>query len=356
MKTSKLTTSLTALCVFTLLVAGAWYTFKPGAVLRISADFTAADQVYPGNRVAILGVPVGTVESVAPLGAVVRVTMTLPGDTRIPDSARAYIMSPQVVSDRFVELSPPYRSGGELREGAVIPVERTHAPIKWDQLVAAMDTLATALGPNGANKDGDLTALLHSAAVTAQGNGPALRDAVAKISQATGLLAGDTGDLGAVLGNVDKLVQVLADHKAEIGTLTQVVGRLGTDLSAERDGISRTITDLSAVLSEVDKLVRAHGGALSEDLTKLANLTGMIAAHQQNLAETLDVLPLAMGNTARAVSPDGKLRLRMDMSTNLSQFPASAALCQRLPVPLCSGPGLVNPIPLPPSGLPLGGG
>jgi phospholipid/cholesterol/gamma-HCH transport system substrate-binding protein len=332
---SRLAAVLSGVCVFALLAAGAWYTFKPGAVLRVSADFTAADQVYPGNRVAILGVPVGTVESVTPLGSVVRVTMTLPGDTRIPDSAQAYIMSPQVVSDRFVELSPPYRTGGELRDGAVIPVERTHAPIKWDQLVGAMDTLATALGPNGANKDGDLTALLHSAAVTAQGNGPALRDAVAKISQATGLLAGDTGDLGTVLGNVD---------------------RLGTDLSTERDGISRTIGDLSAVLSEVDKLVRAHGGALSEDLTNLANLTGMVAAHQQNLAETLDVLPLAMGNTARAVSPDERLRLRMDMSTNLSQFPASAALCQRLPVPLCSGPGLVNPIPLPPSGLPLGGG
>ncbi|MFD2395970.1 MlaD family protein [Prauserella oleivorans] len=80
---------------------------RPDPRLRIAADFPAADGIFAGSRVALLGVPVGHVEEVRPQGSTVRVTMSLPGESRVPRDAHAYIMSPAVVSDRFVELSPP---------------------------------------------------------------------------------------------------------------------------------------------------------------------------------------------------------------------------------------------------------
>ena len=60
-------------------------------------------------------------------------------------------------------------------------------------------------------------------------------------------------------------------------------------------------------------------------------------------------LPLASDNLGRAVGPDGRLRVRLDISTTLTQFDATRQLCEKLPIPLCTGAGLVNPIPFPPS-------
>lgn len=332
-----------AACTLALVIAAGWYLFlRPESVLRVSADFTTSTGIFAGNKVEILGVPVGRVESVEPRGAVVRVTMALPADTKIPDTAHAYIMSPAVVSDRFVELDPPYTSGKYLDDQAVIPVERAHAPIKWDELVSSMDKLLTAFGP-------DTGSALHTLAAATEGNGPAFRDAINSIDQATTMVAGDTGDITAALSNLDRLVSVLTTHKSTLDSLATSISQAGNDFATEQNSVATTISQLSTLLTQVSALIHDHGGALTADLANLANTTTMVAAHQADLTELVNVLPLFFDNFSRSVTPDQRIRLRVDVSTNLSQFSTTAALCQRLPIPLCTGAGIVNPIPLPPT-------
>ncbi|MFF5989352.1 MCE family protein [Prauserella flavalba] len=332
-----------------LAAAAGWYTLlRPEPQLRISADFPSASGIFAGSRVAVLGVPVGTVEAVEPRGATVRVTMSLPSDTRIPRGAHAYIMSPAVISDRFVELSPAHTGGPTLPDGAVIPVRRTHAPVQWDQLTASLHELLTALGPTGANAEGGVGALLSSAADALGGNGQALRDAVTDITQATDLLAGGTGDIGAVLDNVDRLVRLLTDHRSTVDTLTTTVSQAAGDFAEQQDAVTQSIDQLSRALGTFGRLLDEHGDQLTGDLSQLTDLSTNLVAHQQELAETIDTLPLALDNFSRAVTDDQRLRIRLDISTNLSQFPATARLCERIPIPLCSGAGLYNPVPFPP--------
>ncbi|GAB3502493.1 MCE family protein [Amycolatopsis cihanbeyliensis] len=340
---------LSVACVLALLAALGWYSFlRPRPALHLSADFAAADGIFPGSRVAVLGVPVGTVESVTPRGASVRIAMSLPAETSVPRDARAYIMNPAVVSDRFVELAPAHTTGPTLPDGAVIPLGRTHSPITFDRLTRSLDELLTALGPDGANSDGGLGELLHGTARALEGNGGRLRDAIAAVTQATDVLAGGTGDLGAVLDNVDKLTSALAEHKSTVDALARTVGTAATDFGAQQEQVAESIAALSSVLGRLDGLLREHGERLTGDLEGLAELSTTLVGRQRELAETLDTLPLALENFGRAVTEDGRLRIRLDISTNLSQFPTTAKLCARIPLPLCEGAGIVNPVPFPP--------
>src|ERR1700678_970905 len=111
------------------IIAGSLLVFRAGPPARqFTAYFTETIGVYPGSTVRILGVPVGTVDSVTPDGTQVRVVMTLNGGVPVPAGADAVVIAPSVVSDRYIQLTPAYTSGPELASGAVIPVTRTAVP------------------------------------------------------------------------------------------------------------------------------------------------------------------------------------------------------------------------------------
>ncbi|KAA9151160.1 MCE family protein [Amycolatopsis acidicola] len=327
-----------------LLVAGGLWYFRPKPTLAFSADFTQADGVYPGNKVTILGVPVGTVTAVEPRGATVRVSMALPADTKIPDNAQAWIAAPSVISEKNVELTPAYRGGGLLAGGAVIPAERTHSPLSWDSLMSSVDTLLTALGSDG----GATGKVLHAGATLLDGNGAKVRDALRNISQASGVLTSNGDDTTKLLSSLQQLVQLITDNKSTVDSVTTSVTQAAQLFAGQRDQIADTIDRLSGLLTQVSDLVDRHGAPLTADLQQLSQLSSTILAHQQALTEVLDTAPLAFGNFDRAVTPDHRLRIRLDLSTNLSQVPLTQDLCARFPIPLCNGPGIVNPVPIPP--------
>ena len=54
-----------------------------------------------------------------------------------------------------------------------------------------------------------------------------------------------------------------------------------------------------------------------------------------------------MGNLADSIGPDGRARIRLDVSSNITHFARGRELCARQPLPLCTGAGLTNPLMFP---------
>src|SRR6185312_16191528 len=108
-----------------------------------------------------------------------------------------------LVAARYVQLTPAYRKGGgpTMRDGAVIPSDRTAVPVEWDQVKTQLMRLATELGPaNGAST----TALGHfidSAANAMTGNGDKLRQTIAQLSKVGRILAGGSGNIVDIIKN-----------------------------------------------------------------------------------------------------------------------------------------------------------
>ena len=73
----------------------------------VTATFPRTVALYEGSDVKILGVPVGKVETVDPQGTDVKVRFWYdPELAKVPADAKAVIVSPSVVGDRFVQLTP----------------------------------------------------------------------------------------------------------------------------------------------------------------------------------------------------------------------------------------------------------
>ena len=157
--------------IVALLVAAGFTMFNGGDQKTLTAHFPRAISIYEGSDVRVLGVPVGTVDKVTPSGTDVIVVMSYDAKIKIPADAKAAIIAPSIVGDRFVQLTPVYTDGDVIADGVVLDTDRTAAPLELDEIYSGLDKLNVALGPNGANSKGALTDLLETTAANFGGQG-----------------------------------------------------------------------------------------------------------------------------------------------------------------------------------------
>lgn len=286
------------------LLAAAAVTWWPSTPDRtITAYFTRAVGLYPGSQVRVLGVPVGTVKAVRPRGRQVEVVLSVEGDIKVPADARAAILSPSLVSDRYVQLLPAWTSGPTLADGADIPVDRTAVPVELDRVTQSLDDLAKALGPRGANANGSLSRLLATSAANLDGQGQKANEAVRQLSLALGTLSGSRTDLFATVKNLQTFTSTLAANDSQVRRLNTDLASVADQLAGERDDLALALQNLAVALGEVSTFVADNRGVLKQDVARLASVTGTLAADRTQLAELLDNAPVALSNLQNAYNP-----------------------------------------------------
>ena len=335
------------MAVLMLLFIGAagWYVFgRTDRVTTVHADFGYINGIYPGSKVTVLGVPVGRVTAVTPQGTTVRVSMTMPTDVRLPADVDAYVLSPALISDRSVELGPAYSgSGPQLRDGQVIGPDRTHAPITFDTMLGSLSTLTAALGP----EQGDVGELLSRSADQWRGQGRAFNEAIRNLSSATGVLGARSGDVDAVVTDLTTLMAAFNQRQVALTEVLDDLGALGGAWDAQNLDISAPMADLKSLLEQVNTFVTGRGDDLGAIATNLNEIGDIMAARQPGLAEFMDLVPLMMQNLSSTVGPDRRGRIRLNVSTVLTQFAAAQDFCDRTMLPICSGIGITNPVSYP---------
>ena len=297
--------------------------------MTVTASFDRAIGLYPGGSVRILGVPVGTIRSVTPDGPRVRVVMDLPTDTPVPADVTAVVIPPSLVSDRYVELTPVYEEGqARLTDGT--DIAKTMTPVELDDILASLDSLLVALGPNGANKDGSLGELIDVGAKTlANGGGKDLNDTIVSLAQAVKTLADNSGDTTGVITNLAAFTHTLAANDAKIRHLTANLATATSYLAGESQSLAQALKNLSIALGEVASLVREHRDELGADIQTLAKVTQIVVKHKESLIEALDVLPLGASNIAGTINTEvGTLDIRNN--NKQSDDPYSIIVCQLL--------------------------
>lgn len=78
----------------------------------ITAYFTSATAIYPGDEVRVAGVKVGTITSIEPAGSQARLTLVIDHGVPIRADAKAIIMAQNLVAARYVQLAPAYEDAG----------------------------------------------------------------------------------------------------------------------------------------------------------------------------------------------------------------------------------------------------
>ena len=148
-------TRLTAVALGLVLVSSAAFiavrhVFAP---TTFTAIFANANAIYPGDEVRIAGVKVGTITAIEPDATQAIFTLQVDHGIRVSSDAKAVVVAQNLVSARFVQLTPGGSSGPAMVDGAVIPREHTAVPVEWDEVKEQLNRLASDLGPDWRCRD-----------------------------------------------------------------------------------------------------------------------------------------------------------------------------------------------------------
>ena len=306
----------------------AWLVAGPGpATQTIQADFASAAGLYVGNQVRVLGLPVGRVTAIHPEPTKVVVTMQLPASRHVPAGAKALIVAPNVVNDRYVQLDPAYTSGPVLADHATIPMSRTASPLSVDDIIASFDSLSKALGPNGANADGSLAYLVAQAARALGTNGPALHQSITDLGGAFGALSSDGPDLTRLIDNLGSLTAAASTYTTQYQQFASELADVSSSLAGDDQDLGAALANLQQALGALATFIHENSATLGQSITNLQGFTATVAADQQAVASTFGLLPTALQNLSAAINPTATgataLTARLDPLTGSSSFASS---------------------------------
>ena len=288
------------------------------------ADFPRTVSLYQGSDVRILGVPVGTVTSVTPAGTHVVVRMQYDAKYAVPADAKAAIVSPSIVGDRFVQLTPVYKGGPQLRNGAHLGLNRTATPLELDQIYGSLNDLNKALGPHGANQDGSLSRLLQATAKNFGGQGAQFHQTIENLGRFTKTLSDNKNALFGTTRDIETFVSALSKNDSTVRRFNDSLAAGSQVLAGERHDLGAALHNLAIAMTQVRSFVHQNRDALSTNIQGLTQLSRILVKRRAALNEVLQVAPDALNNLGLAYnSRVGTLNTRANTGETANQLTAN---------------------------------
>ncbi|MGP4024630.1 MCE family protein [Actinomadura sp. 3N407] len=289
---------------------------------HMTAYFTKTVGLYEGADVRILGIPVGRVTKVDPVGDSVKVELKYDAKYKVPANAQAVIINQTLVADRYIQLTPVYKGGAVLADGATLTTSRTAVPVEVDQIGGSLNDLSKALGPEGANAPGEdgtgsLSRLLNVGAANLEGQGDDIRATIEDTSKALSTLSTDRGDVAETIKNLRIITDAMKANDQQIKSFNGHLNQVSAQLAGEKEELSAALNTLAPTLRNVQRFVKDNRSELAANVRQLAQITGVLVKEKDALAEILTAGPLAINNLARAYDPiSGTIHTR----NNFRQF------------------------------------
>lgn len=325
--------------VVALLIGAGLLLLRGGDTKTITADFPRSVSLYKGSDVKILGVAVGKVDEVTPMGTKVRVKLTYDAKYKLPKDVGAAVVSPSIVGDRYVQLTPVYRGGEVLADKAVLGLDRTDTPLELDEIFGSINELTKALGPDGANKPdasgtGALTRLLDSTARNFGGQGVQFNQTLKNLSKLTTTLANNKDELFGSLAEVETFTKALAENDNTVRQFNESLASGASLLAGEREDLAAVLQNLSVAMTEIRSFVAENKAALQTNISGLNKISKTFVKNRNALEESLKYAPAALNNLALAYNETtGTLDSRANIGESANQLTQkpSVVLCALVP-------------------------
>jgi phospholipid/cholesterol/gamma-HCH transport system substrate-binding protein len=315
------------LIIVAVLAAAAFTMFRSEDRIYLTASFPRTVSLYEGSDVRVLGVAIGKVEEIKPNGTSVKVKMWYDADVEVPEDADAVIISPSIVGDRFVQLTPVYTEGPKLEDGATLDMTRTSTPLELDAIYQSLDDLTVALGPEGANSDGALSELLQTTAENFGGQGKQFNQTIRDLGKLTGTLENNKDELFGTAAELEKFINTLANNDKVVRNFNTAMSSVSTLLAGEREELAASLHNLAGALTDVHSFVKDNKTLLTKNIHGLTKISQILVRRRAELDEILRVAPLALNNLGLTYNPQaGTLDTRANLGEILNQIQSNPAL------------------------------
>jgi phospholipid/cholesterol/gamma-HCH transport system substrate-binding protein len=295
-----------AVALAATLVAGLVVVLQGSGVIdktTITAYFENTNGIYPGDNVRILGVPVGKIKSIEPQPQRAKVTFWVDSRYKIPADAKAVIVSPTLVTARFIQLTPVYTKGPTMPDDAVIPPERTVVPMEWDDLRQQLQKLNNTLQPTQPGGVSTLGAFVDTVASNLRGQGANIRDAVMKLSQSLSILGDQSHNVFGTVKNLAILVSALHDSTDLMRQLNQNLSAVTALLANDPNEVGTAVADLKTAVTDMRGFLAENRDSLGTTFDKLAEITKALGDSSEDLKQALHADPTSLSNFINIYEP-----------------------------------------------------
>ncbi|MGE2732519.1 virulence factor Mce family protein [Mycolicibacterium vaccae] len=325
-----------ALIIGTIIVALAvigglvgWNLYKGLTTKTAVAYFTQTLALYPGDKVQIMGVQVGTIEKIEPAGDKMKVTFNYESKYKLPENVTASILNPSLVASRTIQLAPPYTGGNVLPDNAVLDLDRTQVPAEYDDLRDSINRLLTDLGPTPEQPKGPFGDIIESAADGFAGKGRQLNQTLNNLSEALFALNEGRGDFFSVIKSLATFVNALHQSDRQFVALNNDLAKITNAFTNTDDEVATALRDLNQLLSTTREFVNENGEVLAHDINNLADVTNAILQPEprDGLETALHAYPNVAANLMNISSPNAGGIVSMPVISNFAnpmQFICSA--------------------------------
>ncbi len=236
---------------------------------QVTVELPRTAGVYPGGNVTYRGAEVGRIKDVHLTETGAAAVLSLKSSIPVPADLDAQVHSQSAVGEQYIALLPR-RDSSPLKNGDVIPVDRTSVPPDFD---AVLDSLNNGLK---AIPHGDLKTMVDEAYTAVGGLGPEL----SRLVTGGGALAADARrNLGPLLTLIDESQPILKAQNDSSDAVKTWAAHVAT--------IGRQLRDNDAAVRD---LLRQGGPAVDEATLLLDRVQPTVPILAANLASAAQVL------------------------------------------------------------------
>src|SRR3954466_1054564 len=305
---SRTTVIIGAVVVVLALVAGVvgWQLYKKLTNNTVVAYFSDTLALYPGDKIQIMGVKVGSIDSIEPAGDKMKVTFHYENKYKVPANATASILNPSLVASRTIQLSPPYTGGPELENNAALPLYRTQGPVEYDELRDSINRILTDLGPTPEQPKGPFGDVIESFSNGFAGKGDQINKPLKGLSEAVTTLNEGRGDFFAVIKSLAMFVNALHKSDQQFVALNNDLAQFTNSFTNTDNELATALHDLNTLLTTTRKFIGENGEVLAHDVDNLAEVTNAILQPEplNGLETGLHVFPNLASNLVNISSPN----------------------------------------------------
>ncbi len=247
----------------------------------VNVVYTSAPGLFTGAAVDVLGVKVGSVTNVVNVEDKVHVTLAVNQGTKIPQSAFASLVAPQLLGSPDVDLNPGYTSGPYLQADATIAEDHTAVPVSTDEVLKELQRTLNALNPHAVGS------LVSNLASDLDGQGQNLNKLIASAAGTVQLLAEKGNDLGQLNGTLGQLTGTLDTDTAQIEQLIKQYDTVSTTVAQHSGQLNDAITQLSGASSGLVSLLVPNIAPLEADVGTVTTVGRTLDRNLSNVDEIL---------------------------------------------------------------------
>ncbi|MEV6362066.1 MlaD family protein [Nocardia asteroides] len=307
----------------------------------VTVQLAATGGLYPTANVSYRGQNIGKVEAVRLTTAGVEADLSIDSDYKVPADSSAWVRSVSAIGEQYVDLVPSDQpADGNLRDGSVIPEQRTHLPQDVGAMLDQADKLLETVA------DTRLRQVIDEAFLAFNGAGPDLQRFIDSTALLVQQAETDIEPTKKLLDQIGPLLDTQTRSADDIRSWTADLATI-TDQLREHDPALRNLLNNSpSAMETVNTQFQDLRPTLPLLASNLVSLGQVGVTYNASLEQLMVVFPPLIAALRTAIRGPAKYGVMVDFMTVLNDPPACTT--GFLPADQWRSPSELTPMDTPP--------